>query len=101
MNKHDANKLAATITKKQLEKMFNNAKTGIVDWRVKSKLNGGMTKGAAWNILYPAFLEGGIRGRDFVVRNMILEFGDFLPEELKPEKTQKEKMILHHEDPIF
>lgn len=88
MNKADARKIAETITNEQLDKMFQTAKKKIVNWRVVSNVNKGMTKGMGWNILamnfdiasdYPLIVK----------TNMIREFGEFLPESLKPKKVLK------------
>ena len=101
MNRQDARKIAETITNEQLQQMFDNAKTGIKDWTKVSDVNKGMTKGVGWNILARNF---DINGDHHILAktNMIREFGEYLPEELKPEKIIKEKSKhpVHH-DPIF
>jgi hypothetical protein len=100
MNRNDACKIAETITNKQLQQMFDNAKKGIKDWTKVSNGNKGLSKGIAWNIL----------AKDFDIKynyhilsktNMIREFGEFLSDELKI-KREKRKFIppIHH-DPIF
>ena len=82
--------------------MFYNAKEQIKDWTKVSSINKIMTKGFSWNIL----------ARDFDVdynyhilskTNMVREFGEFLPDELKSLpmiKQELEKEPLHQE-PIF
>lgn len=99
MNRNDARKIAETITNNQLQQMFDTAKTNIKDWTKVSSVNKGATKGLAWNIL----------ARDFDVNadhhilaktNMVREFGEFLPEELKPKNTRQksqEKPPVHQE----
>lgn len=100
MKRNEARNLADTITNQQLFDMLEKAKIGIKDWTKVSLVNKSMTKGTAWNIL----------GKDFDVNkeyhilaktNMIREFGEFLPEELKPKKKEKIKIVPHHQEPKF
>jgi hypothetical protein len=102
MNKNTAKKIAETITFKQLQKMFLNAKENITDWEQVSSVNQLMTKGMAWNILYPGLNED-MRYRSTCIKNMIWEFGDHLDEELIPKKKKKVKLSVaaSHQDPIF
>ena len=90
MRRNDARNLANTITNQQLFDMLEKAKVEVKDWTKVSLVNKGLTKGTAWNIL----------GKDFDVNkthhvlakaNMIREFGEFLPEELKPKKKRTVK----------
>lgn len=102
MHKSDARKIAEVITFEQLTKMFMNAKASIADWEEVSIVNKTITKGTAWNILYPA-LNPGVENHTLIVRNMIRELGEYLPEELKPKKPLKDTPLvkLVHEEPIF
>tara|TARA_R110002096_G_scaffold56262_1_gene143837 strand:- start:281 stop:589 length:309 start_codon:yes stop_codon:yes gene_type:complete len=102
MNKTDAKKIAETITFSQLQEMFNNAKANITDWTVVSNVNKQMTKGTAWNILFKG-LNPEITLHKLAIKNMIWEFGDHLPEELKIKKQTKEKSIVNltHQEPRF
>jgi len=95
MNKSDARKIAEIITNEQLQQMFETAKTKIVDWTKVSNVNKGMTKGTSWNILAKNF---DVKATHHILAktNMIREFGEFLPEELKPKKKIKN----HHSNPI-
>jgi hypothetical protein len=100
MNKNDARKIAETITNEQLKEMFDNAKANISDWTKVSSVNKGLTKGVGWNILAKNFDVN----KDYNIlakTNMVREFGEFLPEELKPnKKIRRFKLPVHH-DPIF
>jgi len=98
MQRHVARKIAETITNEQIKKMLETAKDGIQDWTKASSVNKGISKGVGWNIL----------AKDFDVEkeyhilakiNMVREFGEFLPVELKPEKKQKAAPgnVVHHE----
>ncbi len=103
MNKRDAGKIAETITLDQLRTMFNNAKDNITDWQVVSSVNKNMTKGAAWNILTLPVDVTPERVSKLAMRNMVWEFGDFLPEDVKIKRKskKKQKSVPYHEDPIF
>lgn len=101
MNRKDSKKIAETITNEQLKQMLDNAKENIKDWTVVSNVNKGITKGVSWNIL----------GKDFdinktyfhiVKTNMIREFGEYLPNDIKPTKKSKSSTKPPiHQDPIF
>ena len=88
MNRINAKKIAKTITNEQLKEMFEAAKANIIDWTKVSNVNKGLTKGVSWNIL----------AKDFDVNksyhilakiNMVREFGEFLPGQLKPKKSNR------------
>ena len=102
MNKTDSRKIAKTITHEQLSEMFEVAKKSIEDWGQISNVNPCLDKGAAWNILYPA-LNAGLTSRSTIAANMIWEFGDHLPEELKIKKPVKKKFSgnVLRQDPVF
>jgi hypothetical protein len=100
MNRKDAKEIAQKITNEQLQQMFDNAKKGIKDWTKVSNGNKGLSKGIAWNIL----------ARNFDVTktyhilakiNMVREFGEFLPDELKIKKVKRKFTPPVHHDPIF
>jgi len=101
MNKRDAKEIAKTITNEQLAQMFDAAKNGIANWTKVSACNKGLSKGVAWNILAKNFdLE--YNYHRIAKTNMVREFGDYLPEELKIAKVSKPKQEppVHH-DPEF
>ena len=102
MNKTNAKKIAETITFAQLQEMFNNARKNVNDWTEVSVVNKQMTKGTAWNILYPS-LKPGIMIHAMAVKNMIWEFGDYLPDHLKIKKQSKNVVAVNitHQEPIF
>lgn len=101
MNRTDAKKIAETISNEVLSAMFSNAKANIKDWTQVSNVNKGMTKGAAWNILASDFdIEK--KYHNLAIVNMVREFGDFLPEQLKPiKKTKKININVVHQEPKF
>lgn len=100
MNRNDAHKIAETITNEQLQQMFETAKTKITDWTKVSNCNLGITKGVAWNILAKDF---NITGNHHILAktNMVREFGEFLPEALKPKKKTKQSNLPTHQNPQF
>lgn len=102
MNKRDARKIAETITNEQIQEMFDRAKTSIKEWTAVSVVNGGLTKGVAWNILASDF-DVTQEYTGLAKTNMVREFGDYLPYELMPEKKsrKKSKKTLTHEAPVF
>lgn len=105
MNKRDAKQLAETITTQQLTAMFENAKASVTDWREPSKVNPSISLGTAWNIYYPALVKG-LRAISLphVKTNMVWLFGDYLPDDLKPDKknnSRKPAVDVFHLDPIF
>lgn len=102
MNKSNAKKIAEIITYEQLTEMFNNAKKEVGDWKKVSIVNSCMTKGTAWNILYKGLMPR-IMNQKLALTNMIREFGDHLPEELKFDRKVKIKSSVNitHQEPIF
>lgn len=101
MRRSDAKKIAEKISNEDLMSMVENAKNSIFDWTKIAACNKSLTKGTAWNILCKDFTLTSyvhILGKI----NMIREFGEYLPEQLKPIK--KPKYIVEnpiHQDPIF
>ena len=100
MNKTDVKKIAQIITSEQLQEMFNAAKIGVKDWTKVSNVNKGMTKGVSWNILAKDF-DVSKTHHIMAKVNMIREFGDFLPDDLKIKKQVKKFQIPIHQDPKF
>lgn len=100
MNRNYAKKIAENITNQQLQDMLNQAKTNIKDWTKVSTVNKGMTKGTAWNILAKDF---NINEKYHILAkiNMIREFGEYLPDELKIKKKSKVSLNPIHQNPQF
>jgi hypothetical protein len=85
MTRKLAKEIAETITNEQLQAMFDAAKVGITDWKTVSKINKGISKGAAWNILVSDFYVDD--NLDPIIKfNMVREFGDFLDDSFKSHK---------------
>jgi len=101
MRRSEAKEIAQKITNTELKQMFDNARANIKNWEAVSIVNKSFTKGVAWNIL----------AKDFDINhnyitlsktNMIREFGEYLPEALKPIKNKiKNKIIPVHREPEF
>lgn len=103
MNKRYARELAETITREELLQMLSNAKEEITDWGQVSSVNKSMTKGAAWNVLAKGFSLNSER-HILGIKNMIWEFGDYLPAYLcqckKARKVPASGKVFH-QDPLF
>ncbi len=89
MNRNDARKIAETITNEQLQQMFDTAKAKITDWTQVSNVNKGLTKGVSWNILTAGF-DVNKEIHILAKTNMVREFGEFLPNQLKPRKANRQ-----------
>jgi hypothetical protein len=100
MNRSDAKKIAENITNNQLMEMFNKAKNEIKDWTKVSIVNKSLTKGFAWNILAKDF-DINYNYHILAKINMIREFGEFLPDELKIKKNKKIYDKPMHQEPEF
>ena len=101
MNRNDARRIAENITNQQLMDMFERAKLEIKDWTKVSIVNRGLTKGTAWNILAKDF-DTDTNYHILAKTNMVREFGEFLPNELKPiKKIKSQQTKPTHQDPIF
>lgn len=100
MNRSNAKKIAETITNQELSDMFEAAKLGITDWTKVSNVNKGMSKGVAWNILAKDFNVDGVH-HILAKINMVREFVEFLPNNLKPSKKVKQIVPVVHQEPKF
>ena len=86
MNKKYAKCIAEFITNEDLAVMFVNAKNNITDWTQVSKINKGISKGVAWNILASDF-DVEKTYNSIAKFNMVSEFGKYLPNHLKSVKN--------------
>ncbi len=100
MRLSEAKKIAEIATNIDLSMMLKNAMAGIDDWRQPSICNKGMSKGVAWNILAKNFDITKDYDK-FIKSKLIREFGEFLPNHLKPIKKVKPSIQVFHQDPIF
>jgi hypothetical protein len=100
MQRHIAKQIAEKITNQQLKEMLDKAKIGVENWTKTSNVNKGLTKGAAWNILAAGF-DVNMEYHWLTKLNMIREFGNFLPDELKPKKKDKPHIKPIHQQPNF
>lgn len=101
MRRSDAKKVAAMITNEQIKLMLLTAKEKVKDWSVVSKGNKSFTRGASWNMLGCKDFDVSKKHHILYKINLVREFGEFLPDELKPKKPVKKEIIIHHQDPIF
>lgn len=101
MTKTEAKKLAETITTEEILELREAVKQGITNWKERARVNKLMTKGLAFNILL-ANLNADTKLHFLAKRNILLEFGDFLPGRLKPIKKRKVHLPAPvHQEPKF
>lgn len=100
MKRHEARRIAEHITNDQLQQMLDSAKAGVKDWTKVSAVNKSLTKGAAWNVLAKDF-DVNHSYNILAKTNMVREFGEFLPDELKPTRSSKPNRVPIHQEPIF
>lgn len=108
MNLSHAKILAETLTRQQIMDMLNNAQEQITDWTQPSKVNLSATIGTTWNILtHELFFPSNVFYNEIATShrvNLIREFGDYLPTELKIKTVQRDKetdVELVHQEPKF
>lgn len=101
MNRTTAKLLAETISLNEIKQMFLNAQSNIPDWTQASKINKGMSKGAAFNVLTAGMdkYESAEKIHHMAKTNMLREFGEHLPNYQKPVKTNKNYPTPTHQDP--
>ena len=81
--------------------MILTAKNRIADWSKQSIVNKSLSVGAAWNILCSNFDKDNPNHSKLYKTNLIREFGQYLPEELKPKKIKQIKVHFIHQEPNF
>lgn len=102
MNKVDARTIAETITNDELQMMLDVARIKVKDWTKISNINKSMTIGVSWNIFGSDFDVNQTQHRITKI-NMIREFGEFLPDEMKPKHdfSDRNPVKVIHQEPIF
>ena len=100
MTRAEAKKLAQKVSVADLKYMFVSAYSKIRDWSKPSKVNKGMTVGAAFNVLSKCDIDKNTHIMTKI--NMIREFGEYLPDYEPPvKKERKTNSALYHEEPTF
>lgn len=101
MNKNEAKKLAENVTISELREMLLNARNSIQDWSKVSRVNKGMTIGVSFNIFSYGFEDGKMPSKinPITKKNMIWEFGEYLPNYTKPTKSVKSEVKVVHQEP--
>ncbi len=97
MDSKRAEHLSKKLTNLQILEMLKTARKEIVNWKVRSCVNRGITKGACWNILARDY-DPHRRDNYLINKNLIWEFGDFLPKNIRFENKLKEPF---HQEPDF
>lgn len=98
MERHQALKIAETISNQDLATMFENAKNSITDWTKVSAVNKTMTIGVTWNLLANDF-DVSKNYQILAKTNMVWEFGAFLPPHI--ERFDPKPIQVHHQEPKF
>ena len=85
--------------------MLKNAKSGIKDWTVASRLNPAMSKGYMWNILASKF-NVIVECKGIIYERNLYEFGEWLTikpymEPYLPKPKESAKVECVHKDPDF
>jgi len=101
MNKYEAKALVENVTNADLKQMFLNAQEQIKDWKEVSRVNKGLTKGAAFNIFTAMSFDDNHFIHDIAKTNMIWEFGEYLPNYQKIQKQKRAEVIPSHQEPKF
>lgn len=96
MTRQEAKEIAETVTEQELKQMFFNAQNGIKDWTKISRVNKGLTKGAAFNILTKCSVN--VKDK-LITTNMIWEFGEWLPNYEKKIVERKPQYKPTHQEP--
>lgn len=103
MRNSDAKYIAEHITNAQIFAMLEKAKAYITDWSVPSKVNKSCSIGTAWNVLTDKGKFDINNNYSLLATiNLIREFGQFLDDDLKPDKKEKKPVLNYvHQEPIF
>lgn len=103
MTRHEAKRLAETVTLNELKQMFNTAKEKVPDWTIASRVNKGLSLGITYNILTADFEKYNSEKDIYILAktNMIWAFGEYLPGYNKPVRNQKQEIIPSHQEPKF
>lgn len=96
ITRDEAKRLADTVTEQEVKQMFLNAQNSIKDWTKVSRVNNGLTKGTAFNILTKCKINV---SDSLITTNMIWEFGEYLPNFLKEIKEKKSQPQPTHQEP--
>lgn len=97
LKRSEARAIEETLTDEQMKTMLERAKQFIVDWGVSSRVNPSLSRGFIWNLLVPRAFEKNVK---IIRHGLLLEFGDFLPQELWPVRRTRSKAVLKtHQEP--
>ena len=97
MNRDEAKIIAETVSHDDLKRMMVNAYKSIEVWNIPSRVNNGISKGAAFNIYTKINIDDDTHILAKI--NMLREFGEYLPNYQKEKKEQKPPVNFYHEEP--
>lgn len=95
-----AENISKVVDNNDLLKMFQNAKHNVKDWRERSELNRNFTKGYIWNVFTKDF-SCEQKYYSLTIINMIVEFGEHLPNEILERFVVYDNKPPLHEEPNF
>lgn len=90
-----------TVSQDHIKFILERAKNDIKDWTVPSRQNKGISRGSFWNALHCNKVLKSDSSSSIVKYRMLVEFGEYLPERLKPVMKKKTEPKVIHQDPIF
>lgn len=101
MNKTEVSEYSESVTLEDIKQMFVNAKSKITDWQQVSTCNIGLSKGVAFNILSACLISYKTIDdiNKMALKNMLREFGEYLPGYLYPLKKDKVIHPVAHQEP--
>lgn len=101
MNRNEAKEIAETVSLEDLKKMFLTAQSSIKDWTQPSIVNKGLSKGVAFNILSAGIGAKSSASEIHIMakKNMVREFGEYLPGYQCKQKVQKTAIPPSHQEP--
>ena len=100
MTRSYAKDLAKRITNEQLKYMLMAAMYRVPDWSKASRGNKSLSIGVCWNLLAKKF-NVNKRYSNLHKFNLIREFNEYLPEELKEPAKEKKQIEVSHQEPDF
>jgi hypothetical protein len=103
MHRHEARKIAEKITDAQIHDLLVTARKNITKWSDPSRINKTMSRGVVFNIINGAVDNTdpkAVRVSVLIKQNIIREFGEYLPDNLKIDKKKRaDNTAPYHEDP--
>jgi hypothetical protein len=102
MDRNRAREIAEKVTKEELVAMFKKAQEEITDWESPSRINKGLSRGTAFNILSKIGDIPFDKYHILAKTNMVREFGEYLNGyDVSPRRKNKISCAPFHQEPNF